>query len=758
MSQSTQRVAEFITRPYRIGFIVNRNIDRQILRNVIAYNTSLWGGYYNIFVPFDGQEIRSDWQRLLVYHDPDIIIFVGETVDTLINEIHDLLLPLAIFTWSDDFVKRITDNKMLRENPIEMRSLFVKYIREDVTNDRVQIPTFSGELFAPYLEFLSGIFFVDSNYTQICEQIGGEAKEYIVSNLEQYLSILDEFLEIVSPIRLTAIELSVSHPSFDALLTNNKIVVTNGVIDDLLIFHSIRASSLRPEQNCIVPIQAFENENAYKIFCNWLGNRLSPNKIEIISYSLDIMTLENFRENLRPHMSNKRIHIHRCNIIPTPPTIYNTKIVESINMDNESIQYFVPQLKFAESLQSTESWIYEIHLSGINIGTQKGFMPSMFRRLNYVLTNPIESDQVVRRNYYARIARGTLSLRGNNRHGYLYFRFPTNSRMIETLCNDSNYEVLVNKSQYLQAMLNLIGEPSQAKFLTDPNIILLFTIRDLIQRKAFTSRDMLRLGEINPANNSTFLEHLHDLAGKQILIRGYNLTCPICGLTAWYNLSQVNEFTICEGCLSEFHIPLNNQFAYRLNLLFSEGQNQGAITVLLTWLLLHRSIRHSLIWQAELSLRKNSEEIEIDLIAMCDGCLVVAECKNKLLPTGMNPNSEKAKVIIQKLIEQIRRNVDFALDINADLYLYSTLDKNVTPKIVEYINTLNDEKSDIEIRIVNRNELEQRKFIDAERPDSNYVFVADLINEATFLPPFYEAENCYSEDPNTKSGEWEIFF
>src|SRR5258708_27898703 len=94
-----QVLREFNIRPLRFGFIINRGIKEATLQQIYQYNTSLWGGRYNLFVPSDGTSIRNDWLRQLYFHDPDVIFFVGDIDANLGDEIYRKILSMPIFQW-----------------------------------------------------------------------------------------------------------------------------------------------------------------------------------------------------------------------------------------------------------------------------------------------------------------------------------------------------------------------------------------------------------------------------------------------------------------------------------------------------------------------------------------------------------------------------------------------------------------------------------------------------------------------------------
>src|SRR5258708_23871983 len=96
---SEQLLCELSVRPLRFGFIVNRAIGSDVLEQIIQYNTSLWGGQFNLFVPTDGKSIRSDWVRQLVFHDPDVIFLVGQIDAELAGEVYTQIQPMQIWQW-----------------------------------------------------------------------------------------------------------------------------------------------------------------------------------------------------------------------------------------------------------------------------------------------------------------------------------------------------------------------------------------------------------------------------------------------------------------------------------------------------------------------------------------------------------------------------------------------------------------------------------------------------------------------------------
>ncbi len=93
IQETKQFISTVLVRPLRIGYIVNRDISLAELQRLFQFNCSIWGGKYNIFIPTDGTDIRKDWWRMLHQHDPDYIVYVGETAPDLSQQVYDRLQP-----------------------------------------------------------------------------------------------------------------------------------------------------------------------------------------------------------------------------------------------------------------------------------------------------------------------------------------------------------------------------------------------------------------------------------------------------------------------------------------------------------------------------------------------------------------------------------------------------------------------------------------------------------------------------------------
>ncbi len=242
------------------------------------------------------------------------------------------------------------------------------------------------------------------------------------------------------------------------------------------------------------------------------------------------------------------------------------------------------------------------------------------------------------------------------------------------------------KGRYYQGMANLMGGLEALALLRDEHMLNLLSNAQLRKGTAHTFKELR--GVANPRQHfNRFVEQLHLLTGRGVFFRGYRLQCPVCDLDAWYAMTDVGERVTCQGCRSVFQMPLEHPFAYRPNQLFTQGLKEGALTVLLTVLWLAGRCMGEMAWQSGLVLKRDGHSAEIDLVALCDGALMLAECKD---------NFDDGETII----DQLERNVAVARAVNARTFLFATLRESAPDSVSDFLREAGNDSLDV--RLVRR--------------------------------------------------------
>lgn len=741
-----QSVAEVAVRPLRFGFIVNREIDSTVFSQIIMYNTALWGGYFNIYVPTDGKEIRDDWWYILITHDPDIIFFVGDHDDDLKAKLYDRLLPMQMYIWQETALLEMTLGGS-RINPILMGSVFGNLIREypniDKTASNLRYPVISAGDFATCLTVLFGQYHENSKYLEAIQEHLSAGKVICTpKSLVEYLGLITEFDSFVSPLDLTMTDLAVSYSGFSGLGAYS-IVVTNEKWDDYFIFHYLRL--IGNSRVIVIPYKFLNNDSEMRDLAQWFGVQVKGNAFTLLSNSITFDDLNNLRERLRKHLPTREtgwcIDLQTCNFQDIPPNVKNIETQKIVAIQNDILSFDNPSPNFVKYIPKHHRWIVDINFKH-GLGTQKGFAPSMFRDLNFLLSNHTDKRFFHVLGAYIRIGRSLLALQSTKENPISSLRLPTSNKLVVTACENAGYDVQLGYNARYEGIMRLVGNIDQIKFLQNKDVLRLFLDKDFIQGTAYSLTKMLK--KLQVKDGKLFIEAIRILANKQIILRGYNLECPVCMVNDWYDLTSIHETMTCQGCRSIFQMPLNADFAFRLNVLFAERNNQGAISTLLTLALLHSASRNGFHWQADIVLHREQEKLSInlDLVSMCDGALVVAECKNRFLPEKAKSDSNLYRQKITELKDQLIKCIKTAETLNADVFLFCTLEENIPDEIIQFIEGENTRKDKLTVKLVNHDELLKGKFAEGD-PDSPEPV---HIRKFTKRLPIHRSERCFERD------------
>ncbi len=220
-----------------------------------------------------------------------------------------------------------------------------------------------------------------------------------------------------------------------------------------------------------------------------------------------------------------------------------------------------------------------------------------------------------------------------------------------------------SKARYLRGMLNIGFYPNRMLadfyFLRHEYMLRLLSSAALRKGNAYIVKELRQLAQ--PADAILeFLNQLVKLVERQIIQRGYRLECDECSLEWWYPLRELDNDRIrCVGCQHYIFLPLELDFAYRLNPLIALGINNGALTIFLAALALE-SGRHY-FYDFCAVVRKGTLITDIDLLLRKEGRLCLVECKDNL-PEEAALHDQLAKLAI------------IAQETDADAYLATLAD------------------------------------------------------------------------------------
>ena len=212
-------------------------------------------------------------------------------------------------------------------------------------------------------------------------------------------------------------------------------------------------------------------------------------------------------------------------------------------------------------------------------------------------------------------------------------------------------------ARHFKAMVRFVGGLDHLHFLCDDYWLRVLFNAQVRKGKAYNYKQLDQMARPVDASERFTLQ-FEELVERYILYRGYSMVCDACAVETFYLLERITDSMMCPGCRLPIKLPLELEFAFALNPLFLAGINQGAVTVLLTALYLSQQCR-SFEWDTMLQVGAT----DIDLLALCDDELIVAECKDTIRPG---------------LAEQIERVKSVAEQISADRLMLASVDEQTT--------------------------------------------------------------------------------
>jgi hypothetical protein len=689
--ETKRSLATLSVRPQRIAWLIGDDFAFEDLVRIIRYNTTVWGGIFNALVPTDGAVLSEGWWETLGAYDPDVVVACGTITQSLTAEAEQRLQPFLVRGWKgllieEHGIDRLNSVRML---PVLANMLGTRGAGE--VGSVIRVPVVNRD--HPFFRYAVPQFGVlDEAYRDTYTQhLHGVAVDFDgATDIASYLDIVTSILDRRYPLELTGLHLA-STTLYPEGISSRVIVCLAGddYVQDLCAFWALRMSPrLGRADTIFLPIQPLGAEKSLNHLANWCNERLTgTNFMVIASSSIGSQELQAFRSRLAPLLRDEVefIDIRLCNFTMGLFTVSHEEKREELTWQGNRTHLRRPLPAFDNRfLRNAASWVVNLDLAE-PVRRQQGFIPPDFPQLNHILNGRPRRAWVKLSGYSIRKAHDVLSVRVNKSQSteFVDIVLPSEEEVFRELLEAYGYESqLTDKCRYVAAMTQLLSNARGLDLLRERLFRNLFQ-RLAQSRKAYDLNSIQALVQCPKGQRPDFRKWLADLSRDRILLRGYRLRCPECNLEEWYALEDVSETVSCAGCLTVFQLPFNAQFHYRLNRLVDLGMEQGAIPVILTTILLQNLSKKSFLHLPGISAIRDDLEVDLDILASCDGHLLVAECKD--LEGG---HGEETAVEIAGQLGQTYR---IASDIGSDVVLLSMMAANEDPVITELIDELNEQ-------------------------------------------------------------------
>ncbi len=718
-----RRYVTMAMRPLRLAFVINSTTPIDELVQYLIYNSSIWGGIHNALVPTQGQSLDDDWWTILRDHDPDKVIFCGDISPDLVREVENRIQPYGVTAWSGT-AKDVLQSPFTRIGSVPMRTIawHVRQKEGPAEQSRLCVPAFDSRSgLRACIAAQIGVP-TDELAEQYCKLLAAKALQFDKDSLESYLRGVSDLSGLISPLEMTRSYLSTSTAADSVSPGFHLVLCSSDSIDDYCLFWNLRAeSSFIDKGKLLVPLHLLVGKRGLQALADWCNENVKgTNYLSVASSTADKRRIVRFRDRLRPLLAARFefVDIWYDRFRAAHFRAHEAPVREEAILEDRVCSFKRPSTCVEQNFRSGMELVVDIDFE------QRGrsgsaFIPPTHPKLTHVLCGS-PPDAVVNLGiaYSVRMAHDQVSCRVSHSTDIVRVRLPDAEQLFTSVFQAYDYSTkLTDTHRYVSGMVNLLGSHAEAGILRTPGIRKLFT--RMQDGSAYTVNEIMSILQPGALGHQTAVDIVADLALKGVLLRGYSIRCPACDLRRWYSLRDLGETMKCAGCLTSLQPSVEAPFHYRLNELVSRAVEQGAAPVLLTVLVLASLGRRSFMFLPSMQVSKERCHTEIDVLASCDGNLVLAECKD--FRQGCSPETMGA------VSDQLAGIVEVAHNVAARLVFLSVLSDAVPAELQRHVEVLQRQNPDVSIHTLVREDLDRGFVASKEVDNQGPASFADLI-------------------------------
>jgi len=633
------------------------------LYRLILKNQSLWGGRYNPIIPVDKGVILPGYLSIIKQYDPDLI-FYSQGLDL------EMLKSLRLFN-PMGYVNM--DERPLSEDITGVNTFF--FLTEYDSSAKVLLPDMVWPEDSVLPKFYQLNFGLSDTPYQHEYQMSKKQTQLLV-NLEK-LKELNKIIHLEKPLNIgtfaktnvnTRVLRNLQHARYDDF----EVVVARDEkkICDLLYFWN---RGLYENRNILyVTLEQLKVLSSDKFFGGVLHDLKGDSSIRVVSMSLNQTEVEELIEkSLKPIAFNSRFRYYDISAFPYEVLdsggLFERNYGESITTqtlvsDNGIVH--VPKLSFGGTpVYLEQTYALELQISQDTASGQQTVLFPLTTESRHI-TKELKGRVTLSRN---------LSIFLNsqqNRTDYFKITIPSFDSLVRQLiCSPVIHgENAKNKilgigphdaSNRLKAFVKAFkgrlsdiydffsdkfwvdileelgtSEKVAGDSLTFDDILNRATVMYQQQELELVNRNE---GWFNLENLTLGLKQtLTELTGYQVFFKGFKLKCPKCSSTFWYHINDVREVVNCRGCLQDYDLPVEPQFAYKLNDLIknniftTKSDRDGNLTVIRTLASLNYGLG-PFQFSSQLNLyddhHSNKPYSDLDIIVNDNGRFIIGEAK-----------------------------------------------------------------------------------------------------------------------------------
>jgi hypothetical protein len=650
-------------RHQRYMFFISTDYSYDNLYRLIVRNQSLWGGRYNPIIPVSDGEILPGYLGIIKHYDPDLI-FYSNGVDP------EMLKNLRLFN-ATGYVNM--DERPPIENITGVNTFF--FLTEYDASAKVLLPKMvwpEDRILPKFYELNFGLS--DTPYHHEYE-MSKKQTQLLIDN--EKLAELNKIIHLEKPVNMVAlakkkVNTHILRNLQHAQYNDFELVVAKDEkqTSDLLYYWN---RGLYEHKNIVyVTVDQLKEFSKDKFFGGVLYDMKGDSSIRVVSTSLNKEEIEELIESLlRPIAFNSHFRYHDISAFPYEVLdsngLFERDYGESVTTQtlvSDNGRVHVPKLSFG----GTPVYLGQTYALDLK-------MSQDFESGKQSILFPLTSES----RYIVKELKGRVTVSRNlsvflnsqqNQTDYFKVSIPTFDGLVRQLiCSPVIHgEQSKNKivdigphdaSNRLRAFIKAFnGQLDEIYyFFSDKFWVDIFdelstsekvagdslTFDDILN-KAVAMYDQQKLEFVDRSQGWFNLENLTlglkqtlaELTGYQVFFKGFKLKCANCSSTFWYHINEVKEVVNCRGCLRDFNLPVEPQFAYKLNDLIKNNifatktNRDGNLTVIRALAVLSNGLG-PFQFSPQLNLyddvHSNKPYGDLDIVVNDNGRFVIGEAK-----------------------------------------------------------------------------------------------------------------------------------
>ena len=677
-------------RPHKVAVLLPWEATQSQCLKAIAFLSKLWGGMYCLLVPVRGRgdnELAEVWLR---DQRPDAV-FGLDVVHRHWSEVCDARCQPYVY----DRLDGKDTSELLRDSPLELVTAWPAYqVASDENPPAGRRPSnmlvVDPDPSCSFAAHLGATFGVGDEAMRdaLVTHLGAWNRSFGDElSAAEYVRTCGAMSSRLSLLRLGSYRLGHQTMGLGSSPCR-KVVVSTSLGADVALFWDLRMAwgSGFAGPVLLFPSSAVEDGDAVGALAEWLtagdGN---CNYCELLSLSTPGKVMARLARRLRPRVARAGLaHVDlKFGPMGVPHVVPTDRVTHvSATVEERILACKLPTPRFHEALPNGRTWVVDLVRDD---GTRRRPMelsPTCNPVVPHVLNAPSPQHALTEGVYRVREGVDAISVRCCKSHGGLRIVVPTEAELLEATLTAAGMKLRADeKRRTYTALMEVFGGHMEAaraftgaaRRMLDALAVSPLTWGQLM-KAASAGRGTKPLGPVasdrggwikNPvsrrlwvARSKAYLADCHPRPGEAADVLGYWETkriiakrlelpaCPACGHRQLTDRMELSSPPICGACGGTIALPDAVHFKYLLNPLVSRSIREGVGPVLLTGRFLRNLTARGFMWLPGAKGVFGDKEMDVDVVASCDGHLALVECKT-LLKT--KPGSDTWRRILEKL-------------------------------------------------------------------------------------------------------------